>query len=173
MDLSNYRQWKQQLSKTQLLQWNELPSMGLYVDQLLSLVNGRLSGLALAPLSKSMINNYVKKGVIMAPIKKKYSTNQMAAVTVITLLKSIYPLDSLQEAFAQLEINEYPQAVYDRFVDLFNALLRGESIANQASLTTANEQLLRLAAQTAYDHLLANRLLLEMKEQQQPTALKR
>lgn len=173
MKLDHFKQWQQQLGKTQLLHWNELPDMALYVDQMLSLVNDRLSGLGLSPLSKSMINNYVKKGVIMAPIKKKYSTNQVAAITIINLLKGIYSLDSLQAAFAQVEINDYPQAVYDRFVDLFNALLRGESFPVDGAITEVNEKLLQLAAHDAYDHLLASQLLQEMQASQAPADLKR
>lgn len=173
MKLDHFEQWKQELAKTQLLHWNELPKMALYVDQMVSLVNDRLSGLGLSPLTKSMVNNYVKKGVIMAPVKKKYSTNQVAAITIITLLKGIYSLDSLQSAFAQLEINDYPQAVYNRFVDLFNALLRGENFPSSGAITDINERLLQLAAHDAYDHLLASQLLQEMQEEQTPTELKR
>ena len=119
-----------------------------------------------------MINNYVKKGVIMAPVKKKYSRYQVAAVMVIALLKNIYPLDAIKAALDQLTINDYPQATYNRFVEHFNALLL-EQTPPQGQVSPANDELLRLAAQTAYQRMLATKLLAEMQRQQAPVTVKK
>src|SRR5699024_5034903 len=123
MDLSKYEAWRKRLASSQLRRWEELPELNLYIDQLVAVINDRCASLGVSPVTKSMINNYVKKGVIMAPVKKKYSRYQVAAVMVIALLKNIYPLDAIKAALDQLTINDYPQATYNRFVEHFNALL--------------------------------------------------
>lgn len=172
MNLEKYEAWRKRLASSQLRRWEELPELNLYIDQLIAVINDRCASLGVSPITKAMINNYVKKGVIMAPVKKKYSRYQVAAVMVIALLKNIYPLTAIKEALDQLTINDYPQATYNRFVEHFNALLLGET-APQGHVNPGNDELLRLAAQTAYQRMLATKLLEEMKRQQQPVEVKK
>lgn len=172
MDLSKYEAWRKRLASSQLRRWEELPELNLYIDQLVAVINDRCTSLGVSPVTKSMINNYVKKGVIMAPVKKKYSRYQVAAVMVIALLKNIYPLDAIKAALDQLTINDYPQATYNRFVEHFNALLL-EQTPPQGQVSPANDELLRLAAQTAYQRMLATKLLAEMQRQQAPVTVKK
>lgn len=172
MDLSKYEAWRKRLASSQLRRWEELPELNLYIDQLVAVINDRCASLGVSPVTKSMINNYVKKGVIMAPVKKKYSRYQVAAVMVIALLKNIYPLDAIKAALDQLTINDYPQATYNRFVEHFNALLL-EQTPPQDQVAPANDELLRLAAQTAYQRMLATKLLAEMQRQQAPVTVKK
>lgn len=172
MDLKRYNAWRTRLASSPLRHWEELPELDLYIDQFVAVINDRCANFGVSPITKSMINNYVKKGVIMAPVKKKYSRYQLAAVTVIVLLKSIYPLVAIKEALDQLTINDYPQATYNRFVDHFNALLN-QTTAAPAAVDPANDELLRLAAETAYQRILATRLLTEMKRQQAPVPVKK
>lgn len=173
MLLDDFKQWRKELSKTQLLHWEELPTMNLYVDQLVSVVNDQLTGLHVGTITKSMVNNYVKKGVIMAPVKKKYSAYQLAAITVIALLKNTYSLDDIKAGLAQLTVNDYPQAVYNRFVDLFNALLKEESFTKNEGINPANEALLQLVVKSAYQRVLAVQLFSMMNKEQPPAQLKR
>ena len=59
-----------QVSKVQLPHWADFPEMGLYADQVIGLVNDRLRPLGVPPLTKAMINNYVKKGIVIARSKR-------------------------------------------------------------------------------------------------------
>lgn len=173
MLLNEYKQWRKELAKTQLKHWEDLPAMNLYVDQLVSVVNDQLTGLHVGQITKSMVNNYVKKGVIMAPVKKKYSAYQLAAVTVIALLKNTYSLDDIKAGFAQVTVNNYPEAVYNRFVDLFNALLREEDFPTNEGIDEANEILMQLVAKSAYQRVLAVHLFSMMNQEQPPVQLKK
>lgn len=42
-----------------------------------------------------MVNNYVKKGVLQAPVKLKYRPTQLAKLLVLALLKPVFALDAL------------------------------------------------------------------------------
>ena len=64
--------------------FEDLPDLGLYMDQVTGYLNKHLGALSLsreeAPLTPSMINNYVKNGHIARPTQKKYSREQLAAL---------------------------------------------------------------------------------------------
>ena len=59
--------------------WSALPDIGLYMDQVMTLME-RLFGSApgAGGITKSMVNNYVKAGLIRRPSGKKYDRDQLA-----------------------------------------------------------------------------------------------
>ena len=56
--------------KFRLPRYNEIPNVGLYLDQVTKYIDDYLSPIA-PSLTSSMISNYVKKKIIENPIKKK------------------------------------------------------------------------------------------------------
>ena len=80
-----------------LPRFRELPQLGLYSDQVVTLVNEVLSPLLPAeeggkkkdslPFTASMLNNYVKLRILSAPIKKQYTREQVATAIVLCVLK--------------------------------------------------------------------------------------
>ncbi|WP_295728712.1 DUF1836 domain-containing protein [uncultured Limosilactobacillus sp.] len=163
-----FQTWRRSLQKIHLASWDELPEMNLYVDQVVSYVNDHLIGLHIEPLTKSMVNNYVKKGAIMAPVKKKYSAYQIASLFAIALLKNIYSLDQIKAGIDQLTINNYPKVIYNRFVELFNHHLQDTVIPDNHVLTATNEKMLQLVVNTAFQRILTVQLLQEMKQMATP-----
>lgn len=53
-----------------LPRYNDLPSVGLYLDQTVQFVNGYFRSFCGVELTPSMVSNYVKKGVVDHPIRK-------------------------------------------------------------------------------------------------------
>lgn len=98
------------IGNIQLLSWKDMPNFDLYSDQLLNIINKEtnfLIDLGLAtPLTSSMINNYVKHGLMPKPKKKRYQREHLAHLMAITLLK---PILSMQEitAATQLTLQHY------------------------------------------------------------------
>nr|WP_274534733.1 DUF1836 domain-containing protein [Limosilactobacillus reuteri] len=123
------------------------------------------------PLTKSMVNNYVKKKVIQAPIKKKYAVNQLVDLLLIGLLKSNFSLDDIRAGIAQVTMNSYPQAAYDRFVEILNALLAGEEIPSNNVINTQNDRLMTLALKSVLSRMDAAQLLTAMQKVAQPAPL--
>ena len=149
----------------------KLPTLGLYVDQVVAIVNEQLNHLGIEPLTKSMVNNYVKKKVIQAPIKKKYAVNQLVDLLLIGLLKSNFSLDDIRAGIAQVTMNSYPQAAYDRFVEILNALLAGEEIPSNNVINTQNDRLMTLALKSVLSRMDAAQLLTAMQKVAQPAPL--
>lgn len=78
--------------------WNDLPNIQLYMDQVVELINTSLAGWNVSGenlLTPSMVNNYVKMGILSAPEKKKYSRNHLAYLIIICLLKQIMPISDI------------------------------------------------------------------------------
>ncbi|WP_251545804.1 DUF1836 domain-containing protein [Limosilactobacillus caecicola] len=166
-----FKDWRKNLAKVHLESWDELPEMNLYVDQVVSYVNDRLIDLNVDPLTKSMVNNYVKKGAIMAPVKKKYSAYQVASLFAIALLKNVYSLDQIRSGIDQMAINNYPKVIYNRFVELFNARLQDQKFPEHSVLTATNDYMLRLIVDTAFQRILTIQLLKEMQKSETPVTL--
>ncbi len=79
--------------------WEDLPAIQLYMDQIVELINTSLepwnvSGETL--LTPSMVNNYVKMGLLAPPEKKKYSRRHLAYLIMICLLKQIMPISDIR-----------------------------------------------------------------------------
>lgn len=77
--------------------FEEIPSVGLFLDQTSKYISEFLRPLALPDLTGSMISNYVKKGLISNPVKKQYSREQIAYLIFIAVSKSVLSLEELQK----------------------------------------------------------------------------
>ena len=85
------------LQGCRLPDWETLPDFGLYKDQLISYINRSLPGLSgRLDLTSSMINNYVKAGLIEKPTGKKYSREALAQLLMIVQLKLTTPMDLMK-----------------------------------------------------------------------------
>ena len=74
--------------------WETLPDFGLYKDQIISYISRSLPGISgRLDLTSSMINNYVKAGLIEKPSGKKYSREALAQLLMIVQLKKTTPME--------------------------------------------------------------------------------
>ena len=111
------------LKDFRLPRYNEIPNMGLYLDQATKYVYEYLAPLGEYTLTPSMISNYVKKGLIANPVKKLYGRDHIAYLFFIAVAKSVLSLDALT-GFIKLQQQTYtlPKA-YDYFVEQLEQLL--------------------------------------------------
>lgn len=105
------------MNEIQLPRWEELPSIELYKEQVLELLDLVLKPLGIKPITASMINNYTKLGWIPAPIKKKYSRKHVAHIFVIALLKDVFEISEICRGI-QLEKSRLGfSEAYNRFIE--------------------------------------------------------
>lgn len=113
--------------------WNELPTVSLYLDQVVTLINSYLTPYIFFKndykegenelLTKTMINNYVKNNLIEAPVKKQYSKNQLSKLFVICVLKQVYSMQDIKKLIEIALVDSSIQNAYDKFCKLFEEAL--------------------------------------------------
>ena len=104
------RRWENYLNSFHLPQWDELPDMDLYMDQVVMLLQRYLNFLpedehGNAAITASIINNYVRLKIMPPPVKKKYTRVHMAYLIMVCSLKQSVNIQTHHDmclAFIQL-----------------------------------------------------------------------
>jgi len=95
------RRWEKYLDDYRLPQWNEIPDIGLYMEQVIMLLKQYLD--YMPPelkeaqfITAATINNYVRKKIMPEPVKKKYYRTHIAYLIMICSLKHCLSIPTLQ-----------------------------------------------------------------------------
>lgn len=148
-----------------LPKWEMLPDIGLYMDQVIMLME-RTFGAALpkGEITKSMVNNYVKVGLVPRPTGKKYDRAHLARLLMICVLKQALSMESISRMLGFL-CEQSVEDGYLRFVGQVEAV--EESVQRgQINLREQGEdvkqQALRAGIAAAVCTICAHRLLESM-----------
>lgn len=158
--------WGSELLTFHLPRWEELPELDLYMDQVIQLVDQYLAPVIQSEkhslLTPSMVNNYVKKGLIPAPNKKRYNRKHLAFLIAITLLKQVLTIPEVKNGILfQGKVSGIREA-YDLFcTEQELAIHYIASQATQQSLPTNNQNEIELLAVRVATRSFANKLLAE------------
>ena len=76
--------------------YEEIPDVGLYLEQTAQYVADRLAPLQSVSITPSMVSNYVKQGLIESPVKKLYYRDQIAYLFFIAAAKTVLSLEDVQ-----------------------------------------------------------------------------
>lgn len=117
--------------------YDQIPHVGLYLEQVTKYLNDYLEPLGCAPLTGSMISNYVKKGLIRNPVKKQYDREHIARLMVVAVAKTVLSLEEVQQL---LDTHPEGQAGYDAFCAAFLTML--EAVFDRKSVTAMGGSLL-------------------------------
>ena len=119
----------EQLLEFRLPRWNELPYMGLYMDQVVSVID-RLpepfGGNCEPPaITSTMVANYVKQKIIDPPHNKRYGREHIASLIIICVMKRLLTLDELKAGIEVcLSLCGSYEDMYNLFCDELEAALR-------------------------------------------------
>ena len=110
---------QEMIMKIHIPRWNELPEIDLYLDQVVNYIEKYLGQYTVNKedkiITKTMINNYVKQGIMPAPEKKKYSRSHIAYLIVICVLKQVYSISDIGKLISlTIQYFELSKA-YNRF----------------------------------------------------------
>ena len=151
--------------KIHIPRWNELPEIDLYLDQVVNYIEKYLGQYNANKedkiITKTMINNYVKQGIMPAPEKKKYSRSHIAYLIVICVLKQVYSISDIGKLISlTIKYFELSKA-YNRFcanleLSIMNVFTRKE-FPNTERMTE-EQYLLKNVVQS-----VADKLYVEMK----------
>jgi hypothetical protein len=136
------------LSETRPAGWEQMPDIPLYMDQLVSYMERQLmnfeNGETLTP---SMVNNYIKAGLMPRTAEKRYGKEHIALLTAICILKHVM---SAKEIRALLEGNGAAgqvKGLYSGMCEILDKEL-GEAMKN-VKAPSAREELYSIAMELA------------------------
>ncbi len=158
--------WLGQIDRLEAVPWDRLPELDLYMDQVITLMNKRLSAISVdsdRPLTSSMINNYVKDGVMPRPVQKKYNREHLTVLLIICMLKSVFSLPEIRDLAEGLSRFHSSEQLYTVFHDAEQQALRRatDHLHDVEQVSDSDRYLLamELALQANADRIVAARLL--------------
>lgn len=117
--------WLDGLKNYDLPDWDSLPPLDLYMDQVILLLTRYLSPLERygeeKAITASIINNYVRMKVMPPPVKKRYSRVHLAYLVIICTLKQSLSISCIQRMLPAGHSEEAVRAFYTDFVRKYRA----------------------------------------------------
>lgn len=145
-------EWTESMERFRLPQWDQLPGLELYMDQVMILLKEYLGPLLRneeKAVTASIINNYVRMKIMPPPVKKKYSRVHIAYLLIICVLKQSLSISCIQRMLPEEHSEEAVRELYQDFVrqycgatDAFIRHIRRE----EAGASAAGENLVAVAA---------------------------
>jgi len=152
---------------------SEIPDIEIYMDQLTTYLDKHLGFYNRekgAPfVTRSMVNNYSKAGLLPPPVSKRYSRVHIMVLSLVCQLKRLFTIQDLGRLLAPVTENEEgAEELYQRFLtaqresfartpemaeSLLGAMEEGDEAQAKAALVT------QLAVRAQRDLLLAERIL--------------
>lgn len=174
--------WSDNLKQQQTLNYKDLPAIELYMDQVVSVVGSYLSFYfddTTKFITSSIINNYVKLGVIPAPVKKKYSKEHIAKLIILCVLKQVLPISSIK-TLMDFYLEKMP---IEQFFNLFcesqqkilqQSIADTEKMQNEPSDSpTPTRAVLDLAIKASACKLLTEKILTVCEPKEEPANTKK
>ena len=131
--------WLNELNNFSFKNYEELPDIDLYMDQVVTFLDKQLYIFQNNTLDKqitsSMINNYVKGEVLPAPKNKKYSKEHLALIEEICTLKQVLSIADVK----QIENDRYQDATAKG--EIFNEFNRLNNEKIEVSVSEAFKKL--------------------------------
>ncbi|MDO4199010.1 MAG: DUF1836 domain-containing protein [Erysipelotrichaceae bacterium] len=105
--------------QVKLPDYNEIPDVGLYLDQVTKYINGYLLLNGCNEVTPSMISNYVKLKIVPKAHKKTYSREQIAMFIFVSFSKAVLSMDQIRDSFKiQSELCSIEEAYHLFYEDM-------------------------------------------------------
>nr|WP_162990684.1 DUF1836 domain-containing protein [Maliibacterium massiliense] len=128
-------QWEQmvmdqvaQLTDIDMVRAESIPQIDLYMEQVLAFFDKQLDPkrnmAETFALTKTMVNNYVKAGVLPPARKRKYGHDHMIRLLYVTLLKSVLSIQEIGQMLA-LTPDASDPAQQERTYEVFRQMVDG------------------------------------------------
>ena len=173
------RRWETYLNNYRLPPWEQIPDLGLYMEQVIVLLRQYLD--YLPPelkeeefITSAAINNYVRTKIMPEPVKKRYYRVHIAYLLVICTLKQGLPLAMIQKLLPIGIPEEEVRAFYETFAarhalsaaffvervrDVAGPIL-DHADSNRFSTGRTEELIISSAITGGFSRLLAEKLML-------------
>ena len=146
------------------VKWEGLPDIDLYMDQVVTYLRRQLAlfqdDSEASLVTRSIINNYVKDGIVPRPVNKRYAREQLSALMMACVLKRVLPMQQVKQLLRPGDQDSY--AAFSQ--GLKKALNREAEALEHMEGESLQDLALDYALRAAANCLMADRLLSMAKE---------
>lgn len=168
-------EWTKNMRDYNSVEWDRLPEIYLYMDQVLTYMDKQLCLFERSNnaslLTSSMINNYVKDGVLPRPEQKKYSREHLAMLLVICMLKQVLSIQDISWLMKTLLKDASQSEMYNHFSTAQSAVLKEVCDRVDTAAPLGEAELTRLAIELSIEanarRTAAERILSEISAVQE------
>ena len=118
------------LDKLEYIKSAEIPDIDLYMDQVLTFMNGKLEWSKRYEddkiMTKTMINNYAKNDLLPPPVKKKYSKEHLLSLIFIYYLKNILSISDIHTVLAPITEKYFGNKEGRNLEDIYSVIFQME-----------------------------------------------
>lgn len=118
--------------------WEDLPNISLYNDQVIEYTLSIFSPLELEDtyhITRSMINNYIKLGMLPATEKKKFKREHLALLLMITFFKTTFTVKEINDLIQKLGELDV-QHIYTLFIQTYKDI-NNHQLTTESAISTA------------------------------------
>ena len=91
--MEELQELKSRMEQERPAQWEELPNLALYMDQIISYMSRQLIHFDQGEgLTSAMVNNYIKDGLVPRADGKRYGPVHLGYLTAVCALKKVLPV---------------------------------------------------------------------------------
>ena len=123
--ITELKSWLENLKGATLPEFDNLPDVSLYMDQIVSYIETILEPYSRDEqkmITSFMVNNYVKAKIINAPTLKRYDKNQLSYLIAICLLKQITSMGNMAVLLNKDHFSSENGEFYNHFINLHNEI---------------------------------------------------
>ena len=141
--------WDRFITNYHLPDWDSIPDLGLYMDQVVVLLVQYLSfiptpaGAKEHIVTSATINNYVRLKIMPAPVKRKYHRVHIAYLVMILTMKQSLSISDVQKVIPPMDSSEDEVlSVYEDYSEKFRrlALFFNQQVQSAAEGVRSTEQ---------------------------------
>lgn len=143
-------------------QYEELPDIDLYMDQVLTYIKKHLPPVKENDkdiLTGSMINNYVKDDVIKNPRDKKYDKEAMASLIMVASLKRVLPISDIKQIISGNSVEKLYHIYQEQLKSVISEIVSENTWSTRAEPVDLTQVALALSVDAAMKSYLAHMLL--------------
>lgn len=160
---------KDNFASFRMPRYDRLPAIDLYIDQVLEYVDMIFAPLRLENgeklITASMVNNYVKKKVVPAPVKKKYSRPHIAYIIIVCISKQIFTIEEVSRMIrvqtSCFDIKTTYNYMCDELEEIVAAVFAGRPLPADSTKTNATQRYFVRNTLIAFVHKIYTQKLLD------------
>ena len=130
--------WVTELENYHMPNWNDLPDIDLYMDQVITYLEKQLAVFSKNEdekfITPAMINNYVKNEIIPRPLNKKYTREHLAHLISVLNLKNILSLMDITRLISHEKIDKPINSLFDQLNSIQDEAFKDTALRVRDSL---------------------------------------